>query len=684
MTDTVVTPTPTAARRLTPIALMLVGLIGLLAGLFSGLNGVRVSEKFSMTDLRHIKEGMYLYRIDLKAWPEPPFKVIDDSRHGSSGTLTELSMDGAIVEAGRASRPVLLSRTEAAYLHTGVGNLYVSPGPTGTAKSTFEATYIVRLHPAIWISITVFGGLILLAGLGLLVRMGALFDLVLIIMISASAAALWLNLLGWQDMQQLNVAEARKLEPHGYVVRLPRLGPMGIPATDRNLPVISGRLLDHGMQIGTPLALSPEIIKKGDGAHLMANRGAFYFSLPGNISAEEAVGRFAVQVTYALPRSILLMAAASLAITLFGGLVAGSSPLMAIALRPRYATSAIALPLAIVAIAGGYLGWLIWVDALHMHGPPGERDWFADNEGWRMAGLVRTYPYEGIIVGTSVSQNFYMAEASDRLGQPVLNATMAGSTPKEQAALARLALKRDSTGLVIWEIHMTSFTQPTDAQRPQFFPAHLFDRSPHNDVEYYFSLQAWLDARNALYARDGGKQKPLDPINKWGERMDFGPAVVARTYCERKDQPHSPVSIAALTDNLRTHVLPVIQSNPERTFVLFIPAYSILMHMPEGGRLSGLEGAARTILDVLGALPNVSLYDFQGIGPEIGDAALYRDDMHYHSSINSRILTQIGNGSGQITEARIAAHETALTDTFIAAEKRFRAVMDPLCEDRKE
>lgn len=682
MTETVMSPPTILSRRAAAVVLIAAGVMSILAALFLGLNGIQSSESFGVKDLKQVQGGMHLYRIDLKAWPEPPFLVIDDARHGDRGTQTELTIDGTPVGTGRASRPVLIDPGTAAYLHTGVGNIYVSPGPEATPDSRFKVTFTVRLDTSIWASAAVFAALVVLGGLFLWLGVSIVFDVVLAALTLALAAALWLNFTGVDVERPLDVTDARKLEPNGYLTRMPRIGPLIIPATDRSLPEIRGQLLQAGKPVGNPLALSPEIINAGDGAHLMSSRGAFYFSLPGNPGLEDTTTQYSVRVTYTLPDLILVFASSALAMVLIGGLAGGNSRLLTAARKKRPRMVAVAIPVAIATATGGYLAWLFWTDPLHMHGPPAEQDWFTPNEGWRMAGLVRTYPYRGIIVGTSVSQNFYMDEASDTLGMPVLNATMAGSVPAGQADLARLALERESTELVVWEIHVTSFTQPTDLRKPEFFPAHLYDANPLNDLEYYFSLQAWIDATAAGHARRGGQLKRLDPINKWGERMDFGPAVVAKTYCARRDRQASQVPLDAFAANLRTHVLPLVRANPESRFVLFIPAYPALMHLPVGGRMTGLERAAGILLDVMSEHPNVEVHDFQGIGPETGDPRLFRDDIHYHPTINSAILKGITAGDAVVTQAGLAAHEVRLIESFRDTASAFRTVMDPVCEEQ--
>lgn len=680
MTASVVYQGSTFPQRLAGGLLLVAGLLSIAIALFLGMQGFRVSETFGIKDIKQIQDGMHLYRLDLKSWPEPPFRIIDDARYGTRGTLTQLQVDGVPIQRGRASRPVLLDPATAAYVHTGVGNLYLTPGPTADVNSRFEVTYTIRLDPALWIGALIVGVAVMLSGGFLILGFGLLFDAMLVVLTLAAAAGAWLNVTGVQLDRPIMVSEARKLAPHGYLSWVPRLGPLSIPATDRGTPIINGHLLIGGRAVGDPFALGKEISENGDGAHLMASRGAFYFSLPGNPADISDVDDVAVRATYVLPGLHLALLTIGWGLVLAAGLTGGRSTVLRKARLPRPRFAAIALPAAMVSITGGYLAWLLSADPLHMFGPPGEKDWFTSNEGWRMAGLVRTYPYQGIIVGTSVSQNFYMAEASAVLGMPVLNASIAGSVPSGHADLVRLALRQDRTDLIIWEINLTGFLQPTTLSRPELAPDYLYDRNPLNDAEYYFSLQAFNDTVEARRARDAGKLESLDPINKWGERMDFGPSVIARHYCERRDIKASAADLNALAENLRTHVVPLAEAHPETRFNLFIPAYPALMHLPVGGRMTGLEKAARVMLETLGDLPNVEVHDFQGIGPELGDPRLFRDDIHYHPSINSRILREMAAGTAMVTPSGLDAHETRLRETFTRTGEAFREAMAPVCE----
>jgi len=444
MTDAAMQQYQPRTTKAAATALCLIGLVAVLAALFGGMRGVQHSESFGFDDLTLVDGGMYLHHIDIANWPEPPFYIVDDGRLGAEGSLTQLSVNGRKMGVARASRQMMVEGNGTAFLHTGVRNLYLSPGPAAGPDSRFTVSYRVQLERSVWIAAAGAGLLIVLAGLCLLAGLSRLFDAMLILLLIATAAGTWL---AWQGVAvQLPVPTERagKKPPHGYAVRLEPLWPLVFRASDRLAPLVNGRLLLDGDPTGPSLSTVPEIRAEGNGAHVLGNNGTFHFSLPGNPPSIADASGYRIEARLYLPTVLTGIAGAGFVILLTGGLVSGRSQLLGAARDVRPRTSASVLVISIAATVTGYLGWLIWIDALHMWTAPGERDWFTRNEGWRMAGLVRTYPYETIIVGTSVSQNFYMQEAGEVLGAPVLNATMAGSTLRVPALRGNMATARHS------------------------------------------------------------------------------------------------------------------------------------------------------------------------------------------------------------------------------------------------
>lgn len=672
-------PNSKANARWVAVLLGAVATVFIFLGLVGGLVGTTASESFSLSDARNIRGGMYLHRIDLDRWPAPPFFVRDDARHGTSGSSTRLFLDDREILKRRVSTSILERNAEPGFLHTGVQNLYFAPGPDIPEEAVLRVEYLVLLDREAWIALVAAGSLLLIAAIGFLTGLAILYDAVLLTLAVATITAAWLHLSGLRYEHDLNSFEPRHLEPNGFLVRLPRPWPLEYHPTDRVGLDINARLHVNGVPAGSPLGLSAEIAGTGNGIHVLAAGGAFYYSVPGNVDPLSV--DLSVKANAFLPWRLLALSGGCLALVLVAGLGGGVTPALAMLLRHRPVGAAIVIPVAGLTTIGWYLGWLVWVDPLHMYSPPQERDWFARDEAWRMAGLVRSYPYRGIILGTSVSQNFYMEEASRTFGRPVLNATMAGARPREQAYIARLSLARPETDLVVWELHANAFVRPPAEIRSEHFPIHLFDRDPLNDLEYMLSLQAWLDADAKLRAHDADTTERLDPINKWGESSEFGPKLVGKVYCDRRHRSAGRLDEEALRQNIRENVVPVALARPHVRFIMFLPPYSALFHLDKGGRTLGMERFAEIVLEETVSLPNLEVHDFLRLGDVISDPAKYRDDLHFHPSINSRVLRLLAQGQFRVRLDDIGAHRSELSQVLAEATESFTAMMDPFCEN---
>ncbi|WP_416897778.1 MAG: hypothetical protein ACMVY4_20375 [Minwuia sp.] len=674
-------PLPLSRLRI-PIAAVLSGVATLViaAAIWLGTAGFAVTESFRLADAETVQGAMRVYRIDYAAWEQHPFQVIDDGRHGETGTASALFVDGERVTTGRASRTVMVEGREAAFLHAGLQNFYFSPPPGAPSAVPIQARFQVVLEPAVALGIGAAAILLLLTGFGLLTRIGLLVDLGMALTTLAAVAGLWLSVEGVSLDRPVPVETVRELPPHGYIVRFEPPFGLVTPATDRLTPVIRGWLTEDGERFGTPTALGTEVRDPGAGFHIWSRGGSLYFSTPDNTDPRENGRTYVLQQQAFLSPHIAGAFGAVALLSLLAAATVGAGRLSRAVRMPKPRTVALALPGSVLAIMAGYVGWLLWIDPLHLMEAPEQRDWFAGDEPHRIAGLIRTYPYEAVLIGTSVVQNVYMDHASEALGKPVLNAAIAGSSPLEQARLVDRAAARASTKMVVWEVHLTGFTQPPDASRFEWFPYHLVDGNPLTDLEYLFSLQAWLDANDARAVRLAATTGPLDPINKWGERLDFGPVVVAKTWCERRHRPAGEFRTDNLRANLRRHVRPLAEAHPDVEFVLFVPPYSAMMHMPQGGFLLGTERAAAIILEEMNGLPNVRLHDFQGLPGIAGDAERFRDDMHARPDVTRRIIDGIADGTRRIEAPDLAAHEATLLVNFRDAEAPFRAAVEPYCE----
>jgi len=674
-----------AMPRLAGAMLLVLGLLALAFGLFAGTVGLPVTEKFGISEARFIEGPLHRYQLTgAEMWDADPFHIVDDPRHGTSGTSTALRIGGVRVVEERMSTGNLRQPGASGFIHAGVINIYFAAPADASPDTEVEVTYSARLNSPVFAALMISSAALILCGLSLAlfpgVRAGAhARDALLILFLAGSLAALWLWTQGISVHQDI---DPERVNPHAgvsYIYRVDSPWPLHVPQVDRGNAIITGRVYENGVALGPADALSNEIREIGEGRHVMANDSQLRFTASDNSDPRQNGRSYHVVLLAFLSQWAALAIIGTAVLIFLAGVIGGSAGLSAASFDKAPLLVGLGLPAAVALIVLGYLGWLIKVDALHYFSPPSDNDYYVRDEPARMAGLVRTYPYDGIIIGSSMSQNFYMSQATEILGMPILNATVAGSFPKDQYYIAELALKTRRPDVLIWDYHLTGWHQSPDSMRPQVFPFGLYDPNPLYRLEYAFSLQAWLDANAALKARRGFGNMALDDVNKWGSRLPFGRDLVGRRYCPRLKDPPGPMNEANIRAVMQTHMKPLIEAYPATQFVFFIPPYSGAMHSRLGGIMTDTVGAARIMLEELGGFPNVRIFDFQAIGDFTADPDIYRDAVHYNLEIHTRMLEWIAEGRREVTAANIDEHERKLQPLLADVARRMDEAMIPVC-----
>ena len=95
----------------------------------------------------------------------------------------------------------------------------------------------------------------------------------------------------------------------------------------------------------------------------------------------------------------------------------------------------------------------------------------------------------------------------------------------------------------------------------------------------------------------------------------------------------------------------MVQENPDTTFYIFYPPYSLLWwdNMIRSGQLEQSLYAARTSMERLLPYDNVRLYYFQNEEDVILDLDLYMDPIHFGEDINHWMVEEMAQDHYRIT-----------------------------------
>jgi hypothetical protein len=268
------------------------------------------------------------------------------------------------------------------------------------------------------------------------------------------------------------------------------------------------------------------------------------------------------------------------------------------------------------------------------------------NMRFQMAGLLRNLDYETVFVGTSMAHNFKEESINRLFDTTSLNATISGSSAREQRRALELALSSKDVKKVFWEINYDSLAGEPD-RVDTTFPEYLYDRNVLNDLPYLLSSDALkkidyqiknqdsvnMDVDPSTFYKFGDKKKPLT-IEMMEKELE-GISAPPRDWHNLNDYKES----------FKENMLDMVLAHPHVKFTFFYTPYPITRHnviqeVEPSINKDRLE-TKLFIFEELSRFKNVEVYDFQDEKEITFNVANYMDRSHYFSFINEWMLEQM-------------------------------------------
>jgi hypothetical protein len=294
------------------------------------------------------------------------------------------------------------------------------------------------------------------------------------------------------------------------------------------------------------------------------------------------------------------------------------------------------------------MGFNLWHDPYHYYRIPADGD-FRTNARWQNPGLIRNYPYDTLLVGTSRSENF-QPQMFQAAGWNVLKATAPGSLANEQLATIDLGLASGRVDRVIFEMSYTSFTADRAAGIYPF-PEFLYEPSLETPFMYLLSYDLMLKGLPGNVERSSA---PLEDLYVWWSKRsheftshhvlkrlaDSCSSVEASTIAAKRDIP---------TERYLDRFRQQVESSPDIEFIGFFPpvaALGMLDHSDQGldARLSFRQALA----GFANRYENFTLLDYASDHSIVMDLSRYRDVGHFDLAATRQIAQDISDQQGPV------------------------------------
>ncbi len=292
----------------------------------------------------------------------------------------------------------------------------------------------------------------------------------------------------------------------------------------------------------------------------------------------------------------------------------------------------------------------------------------ANNERYLNDGITRHFTYDGIITGTSMTENFKTSEADRLFDARFIKVPFAGAKYKEiNDNIKRAYQAGKDVRYVIRGLDYNALVTDKDACDENFnYPDYLYNNNPFDDVSYILNKSVLLE-RTANVTRSDtgiGTNIDFDTYSNWNTYHgdEFGAAHVLATYRPRKT-PKPPRSLTEeerqmLLENLQQNVTSLADEHPETTFYLFFAPYSICYWdiLNNEGEMDWFFEVEQIAIEELLQHPNIKLYSFSDNFELTCNLEDYKDYLHYGEWINSEILIWIRNEEHLLTPENYQAY----------------------------
>lgn len=298
-------------------------------------------------------------------------------------------------------------------------------------------------------------------------------------------------------------------------------------------------------------------------------------------------------------------------------------------------------------------------------------------EAYMNDGILKNFDYDAVVTGTSMTTNFKTEEINELFHVTSVRATYKGEGfACIHEGLETAISRHPDLKLVIRGLDEIWFISEKDWYGKEEYPTYLYDDIPWNDVRYIYNADVLLHHDIPLLQR----ALRHDPVTSMDDdRYGFALAPITREQClanyqrpskdiKAIDPEETKMFFDMLEENLEENVIADIRDNPDITFYIFLPPYSILYW--DSLNQSGVDVIKRRLdmerfaIEKLLLYDNVRLFSFHNNYDLICDLNNYTDKIHYISDINSRILRWMKDGRYEITADNYMDYMEEITDFY--------------------
>lgn len=287
------------------------------------------------------------------------------------------------------------------------------------------------------------------------------------------------------------------------------------------------------------------------------------------------------------------------------------------------------------------------------HAPLKDFPYLVDNQLSQNPGMAKNMKYDSVILGSSMTVNFNTHWFEELLGLRTIKLNYSGAYPKDQANIMDIIFDSNNrVDAVFLGVDVMTYTGCVDETKYPI-PEYLYDNNYLNDVQYIYNKDVVLNYILRPLA-DPDKTDLSTVYQSWWTDEYYNIQWVMHNYepPEAVEYVTPPEAyIESVDRNLQVNICPYIEENPDTTFYVFFPPYSILYwnDVIQENHLEATMAEYQYIADTMLAYDNVRVFFFANQEWIVTDLNNYADYTHYHKDINRYMTECFAGGSCEVT-----------------------------------
>lgn len=302
---------------------------------------------------------------------------------------------------------------------------------------------------------------------------------------------------------------------------------------------------------------------------------------------------------------------------------------------------------------------VVWVvdPWYHFHGPWGDLPLCLRDGRYQNEGAARHMDYDTLLIGTSVTANFWASDMDRYMGGKTQKLIVQGGYFHDFFDPLEKGLATHQVKDVYWGVDSNCLRR-YDSQSTWVEPSYLFDENPFNDVRYLLNkeMMFWDLTEVLERAWEGDRQDEITGGYTWEEgkvwSREFALKFYNRPEVAAEELPEDAF-FGAAQENL-DNILQRVDANPQVTFHFYMAPYSILFwdYTIRRGELDATFAMQKMVLEELTSRKNTQVFYFMDNQERITNLDNYCDHIHYSPAVCCQLIQELAEGT-PITQEEI-------------------------------